>query len=412
MMYLARINDHQLPRVKLVLVLGTIVFYLLVLLPGYAVTSSGAATLSTLLVIAIIWFFGLRIGLFAALLAFLINTLAHDFSGEQVLNEIIQESGLGLLALVLMCLMAWRLSDLEKKLEHEIAKRKQVEELLRRTQQQAVSHELQMTVEKEKLKLLEQVVSDISHDLKAPLSVISASIYLLEKLKDPEKQKKKLEAIKMQALVLERLIQDILTSAKLDRLHQLTFKPLDFNRLILSIGKGFAPKAEAKNITVTLDLYSGDLIILANENTLYRALVNLVDNALNYTPDGGNIVIRSYIEGSHAVTEIRDTGMGIATSELPHIFNRFYRADRARATQNGGTGLGLAITKRAIELHGGSIEVESVYGEGTVFRALLPRMTEKRLPLDYELAPIERRKKEELGGLNWGTENKVIVPSS
>jgi two-component system phosphate regulon sensor histidine kinase PhoR len=101
-------------------------------------------------------------------------------------------------------------------------------------------------------------------------------------------------------------------------------------------------------------------------------VANLLENAINYTPSGGQISVEARFQASGIVTSVRDNGMGIAKDQIPHIFERFYRADSARSILNGGTGLGLSIVKMIAEQHYGNIKVESTLGEGTCFRVWLP----------------------------------------
>ena len=109
-----------------------------------------------------------------------------------------------------------------------------------------------------------------------------------------------------------------------------------------------------------------------DEDELYRAMINLVENAFNYTPEGGMVAIDTFTHEQHAVAKVSDTGIGISEAELPHIFDRFYRSEQAKADVKSGSGLGLAIVKRVIDLHHGTIEVKSVPGKGTTFAVRLP----------------------------------------
>jgi signal transduction histidine kinase len=115
--------------------------------------------------------------------------------------------------------------------------------------------------------------------------------------------------------------------------------------------------------------------VMGGVTELQRALRHLILNALNYTPDGGRIDMATFHQDDHVVFEVRDNGIGISDAELPFIFERFYRADKARSTDTGGSGLGLTIAKKIIEAHQGNIEVESTPGEGTTFRVSLPVMS-------------------------------------
>src|SRR5262249_41932181 len=132
------------------------------------------------------------------------------------------------------------------------------------------------------------------------------------------------------------------------------------------------PAAEKKNLKTTLNLDKNMPSVLADTDELHRALVNLVENALNYTPEGGAITIDTFTQKRYAVAQVSDTGIGISEAELPHIFDRFYRSERAKVAVKTGTGLGLAIAKRVIDLHQGTIEVKSMLGKGTTFQVWLP----------------------------------------
>jgi len=231
---------------------------------------------------------------------------------------------------------------------------------------------LRLMLENERVELIQQLVSNISHDLKTPLSIIKTSLYLLERLDDPVRQKDKLHTIKEQAERLEKLIQDVLTVSRLDQMAKPIRESVNMTALIQSVSANLRPRAEAKRQVIRLELASDLPVILGNEADLWRMIANLVENAVNYTPNSGQITIEARFQAAGVTTIVRDTGMGIAKDQLPYIFERFYRADSARSIQNGGTGLGLSIVKLIAEQHGGHVKVESTLGEGTCFQVWIP----------------------------------------
>ncbi len=129
--------------------------------------------------------------------------------------------------------------------------------------------------------------------------------------------------------------------------------------------------AAARRVELEVETAS-EPTVAGDPEALERMVLNLVDNAVKYNRDGGSVSVRLSGEADVAVIEVRDTGYGIPAADLPRIFERFYRVDRGRGRGDGGTGLGLAIVKHAAQLHGGSVEVESRLGEGSLFRVRLP----------------------------------------
>lgn len=236
----------------------------------------------------------------------------------------------------------------------------------------AESRRLELALANQKTSILKEFLNVVSHDLKTPLSIITVSLYLLDKITDPEGQKAKMEQIKTQVRRLERLIQDILTVSRLDTVPETIFNPVNLNQALSDIHEQFQTVAEEKRITFKLDLESTLPQVYASDLELYRALTNLVENALHYTPAQGTVTVRTFSEEASVVIEVCDTGIGIGEADLAHVFEHFYRADKARATDTGGTGLGLAIVKKIVDLHGGTIEIESKLGEGSTFRVRLP----------------------------------------
>ncbi len=243
----------------------------------------------------------------------------------------------------------------------DITERKQVEQ-----------QRLELALVNERLELFREFMTNVSHDLKTPLSVINTSVELMERIKDPERQKEKMVAIKEQTARLDKYIQDMLTISRLDHAPDLMLHPVDLNRAVADVEERLRLTAEKKEIETRLELEPNTPYVLADESELDRMLVNLVENALNYTPAGGCVWIRTRVDGDNVIAEIADTGIGIGEKDLVRIFDRFYRADTARSTKISGTGLGLAIVKRIVEMHSGTITVQSIQGEGTTFRVLLP----------------------------------------
>jgi signal transduction histidine kinase len=132
-----------------------------------------------------------------------------------------------------------------------------------------------------------------------------------------------------------------------------------------------------KQVRLTFQATEGLPTALIDYNEFKKMLKHLILNGLNYTPEGGSVTIKSRADDQNIIIEVRDTGAGITTLDLPHIFDRFYRADRARGAESGGTGLGLTIARKIVEAHGGTIEAESELGQGSIFRICVPQAVAK-----------------------------------
>lgn len=270
--------------------------------------------------------------------------------------------------------MGWICTDnLYKKQPHS-AQDSEILQLYRITIEHLYSQRLaeqalvEMAVKKERVELINELVSNLSHDLRTPLSIINNSLYLLQRLEEPERQREKAKIIEMQSRRLERLINDVLVMSKLEQQEAITMRPIQLNDLITPIKQGFESTAETNKLTLHVMLAPQLPLMLGSHDGLERIVSNLLENAINYTPSEGAVTVRTYLASPYVMLEVVDTGIGISPEDLPHIFDRFYRADRARSLKSGGTGLGLAIIKRLVDMHQGRIEVESVVGKGTTFR--------------------------------------------
>jgi PAS domain S-box-containing protein len=236
----------------------------------------------------------------------------------------------------------------------------------------AEAQHMELALANQKAQILKEFLNTLSHDLKTPLSVINTSLYLLERATDPVNQKQRVAQIKAQAHHLEKLIQDILMASRLDTVPNLSFRQLDLNKIVRAVQAQFQSTAEQQALDLRAELDADLPPVLASEDELQRALLNLVENAVRYTPSGGKVAVRTYCANHEIVVEIADTGIGIDSADQAHVFDHFYRADKARATNTGGTGLGLAIVKRIVEMHAGTIDLESAPGKGSTFRVRLP----------------------------------------
>lgn len=237
-------------------------------------------------------------------------------------------------------------------------------------ERRAQEHRFALALAHERVTMMSEFLSHISHDLKTPLAIIRMSIALLQNLHPPDAfEQGELSKIETQSALLERFIQNILTISRLDYTPRLDLQPIDLRDLLHELERNLRPSAAQKRQTLTFDIDpTSQTKVAASRDDLYRAVANLVENAISYTPEGGHITVTC----THGEVVINDTGIGITPEALPHIFERFYRTEDARHRHKTGSGLGLAIVKRVIEMHHGTVEVESTEGRGTTFRVSLP----------------------------------------
>ncbi|WP_376789066.1 ATP-binding protein [Thermoflexus sp.] len=218
-----------------------------------------------------------------------------------------------------------------------------------------------------------QMLADIAHELRTPLGILQGH---LEALIDGvlPLELEQVAQIHDEVRHLARLVEDLrlLTLAEAGQL-RLDREIVDLKRLIEETVDGIAFQAAEKGLHLEVELPAELPPILADPTRVRQVLMNLLTNAVRYTPSGGQIVVRAQDLGDGVQVSVRDTGIGIAPEDLPHVFDRFYRAERSRSRADGGSGLGLAIAKHLIEAHGGRIGVESTPGEGTCFFFTLPR---------------------------------------
>ncbi|MDD4680511.1 MAG: HAMP domain-containing sensor histidine kinase, partial [Clostridia bacterium] len=229
-----------------------------------------------------------------------------------------------------------------------------------------------------------EFVSNASHELKTPLSAIKvlAESLLNMEVEDPAVYKDFLTDINFEIDRLNAIITDLLILVQMDKEDTVRsrFKkdPVLLNELVQRTMKGLQLLADQKNIR--LELFDEEEVIVPGDRLkLQQVISNIIDNGIKYTPEGGRVTIEVYDTPNFGVVKVSDTGFGIAPEELGHIFDRFYRIDRARSRSTGGTGLGLSIAKRIVMLHNGDIRVQSEENRGTTFRIELPYDDQERI---------------------------------
>lgn len=237
-------------------------------------------------------------------------------------------------------------------------------------QKQADQQRMELALERERIQLLANFITQASHEFKTPLSIISTSTYLLENIEDRERQKSYYIKINEQVKNITLLIENLITLSKLDSGGVIPMETIDLNQLLSDIYKSKQISHIAHSIISILDLSENLIIVSGDVDYLEQALTHIWDNAIHHTPPNEQITIRSVIVDSTAIVEIIDKGNGIHNDDLPHIFNRFYRADKSGSTR--GFGLGLPIAKVIIERLDGQIEATSELGKGSCFRITLP----------------------------------------
>lgn len=177
-----------------------------------------------------------------------------------------------------------------------------------------------------------------------------------------------------EALLLQHIIDDLRDLAAADadsfRLHR---EPIRIADLLDQVAEAHRARAEAAGVLLNVLSTDGDAELVADPVRLRQAVGNLVDNAVRHTPRGGNVTVGAYPAGDELIIEVTDTGTGIGPDELPHVFDRFWRAEKSRSRQTGGSGLGLAIVRQLAHAHGGTVTATSRPGHGAVFTLRLPR---------------------------------------
>jgi two-component system phosphate regulon sensor histidine kinase PhoR len=227
------------------------------------------------------------------------------------------------------------------------------------------------------LRRLERVrrdfVANVSHELRTPLTSIKAMAETL------------IDGARLDESVAERFLETIIHES--DRLVRLSSDLLDLSRvevrgpnknlldmapLIAEVTARFTPHAQNAEIRL-VNLVQSPLMVMADRDEMAQVLVNLVDNAISYTPRGGSVTITGIDRTDTIMVSVADTGIGILSHDIPRLFERFYRADKARSRASGGTGLGLSIVKHIVENHGGTVGVVSEYNRGSEFSFTLPK---------------------------------------
>jgi two-component system phosphate regulon sensor histidine kinase PhoR len=220
-----------------------------------------------------------------------------------------------------------------------------------------------------------EFVSAVSHEMKTPLSSIRAYAELLVEgeADDAATREEFLQVIHSQAERLQRLIDNLLNLARIEAgVVAVNKAPLSLNDLLSEAVHVMQPPAEQKRITLTSDFSPLYLGVLADRDMLLQAAINLISNAVKYTPAGGQVTVRSRLSDEEVVLEVQDTGVGLSPEDCQRVFEKFYRVKKDR-DMAPGTGLGLALVKHIVEdVHGGRIEVSSQLGQGSTFRILLP----------------------------------------
>jgi two-component system phosphate regulon sensor histidine kinase PhoR len=220
----------------------------------------------------------------------------------------------------------------------------------------------------------QEFLSNVSHELRTPLTSILAYVETLlgGAIHDADNNVRFLEIIHKHATRLSRLIEDISDLSAIEsgqvRLH---LEEVNLQKSVEEIAETLRPRAEQSDVRLTTDIPS-ELTIVADRQRFEQILLNLIDNAIKFNRRGGQVTVKAQRQNGVVIISVEDTGMGIPSADLPRVFERFYRADKARSVELGGTGLGLAIVKHLVRIHGAQVTVESKPGQGSCFTLTWP----------------------------------------
>ncbi len=238
---------------------------------------------------------------------------------------------------------------------------------------EAEAHALALAREREQVAALQRFMGDMSHDLMTPLSIITTGLYLLVRTDDAAARHERAERMEEQIKQLRDMFDDMLEMARLDRPTEESFRfePLNLVDFVRDTVEYFGTTADKAGITLRAEVVAERLMHKMDPVKLRRALGNVIDNALKYTPAGTTVTVSCTLDAEAAIIRVDDDGPGIPADALPKLFDRFYRVGDHRP--GTGTGLGLAITRKIIEAHGGTVTASSTLGDGTCFTIRLPR---------------------------------------
>ena len=219
-----------------------------------------------------------------------------------------------------------------------------------------------------------QFIADVSHELRTPLTVLRGSLEVaLEEERPAEEYREAIGNAILEVRHLARISQNLLflTRGESGRV-TLSFANLDLGRFVTETVKDFVPAAADRGLELSSEVPDLPVYVFADSGRLQQVLHNLMENSLRYTDSGGRIVVRVGTAPGEAQIAVEDTGVGIPESDVPYVFERFYRSKRSRAANPGGSGLGLSIVRWIVEAHKGKVTVESQVGKGSTFTVHLP----------------------------------------
>ena len=217
----------------------------------------------------------------------------------------------------------------------------------------------------------QRFVADVSHELRSPLTAVRGNLDLLKRgaADDPLERAQMVDAMDSETARMSRMVSDLLLLARQDAGIPIAEQPIELDTLLLEVYR--QAQFTARGVKIVLGA-EDQASIMGDRDRLKQVLLNLVDNAVKYTPQGGEVTLGLTKDDAWVKISVHDTGIGIAPDHIPNLFDRFYRVDKARSRDAGGTGLGLAIAKSVVDAHNGNIQVESEVGKGSTFTVWLP----------------------------------------
>lgn len=235
----------------------------------------------------------------------------------------------------------------------------------------------------------QEFISNVSHEIQSPLTAIKGFAQALRQNDIiPDERDHYLQIIETESERMSRMSDNLMRLTSLES-RQPVYRLREFrlDRQIRQAVLSCEPIWDAKRLTMDVDLE--DMTLEADEEWLNQVWGNLLHNSIKFTPEGGTITVRLQRVLDHAEVTVTDTGIGVAESDLPHLFERFFKVDKSRNRQAGGSGLGLSIVKKIVDLHGGTIEADSRLGQGTAFTVKLPLQASAASPLNKESEAVK-----------------------